>query len=285
MATYISSPSRTAAILKEHNVKLKKSYGQNFLIDTNILKKIVKHAKVGSQDRVLEVGCGIGNLTEILLPKALKIVCLEVDKNLAEVFRQLFSGYMGSKIILIGQDALKLDYRRLEKEYGINKIVSNLPYKIAAPLILKVFCQAENICQAYLTIQKDIADRIIAAKGDKNYSSYTVKANYIADFKNLFIISRNCFLPRPNVDSCFIQAKKKKPVFADTQKFFDFVDSCFAHRRKKLINSLQKDTAYQRNIRQVIGLLKEIGKDKDIRAEELSVDQYIFLYKGLISNI
>ncbi|MGM0365665.1 MAG: 16S rRNA (adenine(1518)-N(6)/adenine(1519)-N(6))-dimethyltransferase RsmA [Actinomycetota bacterium] len=285
MSTYISSPSRTAAILKEHDIRLSKSYGQNFLIDTNILKKIVSRAHVGRNDRVLEVGCGIGNLTEILLPHALELVCVEVDKKLSKVFRELFSEYIGARIILICRDALKLDYRLLDKEYGINKFVSNLPYKIAAPLILKVFSQAENISEAYLTVQKDIADRITAGKGDKNYSSYTVKANYLADFESCFLISRNCFVPRPNVDSSFIYGKKKKLVFSDTQDFFNFIDSCFAHRRKKLINSLQKDTRYQQVIGQVIDLLNQTGRDRNIRAEELSVEEYVFLYKGLISII
>ncbi len=284
MSAYISSPSRTAAILKEYNIRLSKSYGQNFLIDTNILKKIVHQGKVNKQDRVLEVGCGIGNLTEILLPQACKVVCVEVDKKLANIFQKLFYSHINSTITLICEDALKLDFQAIEKEHKINKFVANLPYKIAAPLILKVFYQTENLADAYLTIQKDIADRITAARGAKNYSSYTVKSNYLADFSICFAVSRNCFVPRPNVDSAFIQGKKKKPYFHNTQDFFRFVDACFAHRRKKLINSLQKDACYKHKLEQIISLLKEINKDRHIRAEQLSVEDYIFLYKGMVSH-
>ncbi len=285
MTAYISSPSRTAAILKEYNIRLSKSYGQNFLVDTNVLKKISLQAGVSSNDRILEVGCGIGNLTEIMLGSALKIVCVEIDRKLGSVFEELFSDYMGRKVFLICKDALKLKFQSIEKEHGINKFVSNLPYKIAAPLILKVFSQTENLSEAYLTIQKDIADRITAQKGDKNYSSYSVKVNYLADFKNCFGISRNCFYPRPNVDSSFMKGKKKKLIFENTQDFFNFIDSCFTHRRKKLINSLYKDQTYREKVNHIIGLLKKIGREKDIRAEELNLEEYVFLYKGLISNI
>ncbi len=285
MSPYISSPSKTTSILKEHNIRLSKSYGQNFLVDTNILKKIASKANIASKDRVLEVGCGIGNLTEILLPKAKSLVCIDIDKKLCAVFRKLFSDYISQRIVLVCKDALRLDYELLEKEYGISKMVSNLPYKIAAPLILKVFSQTQKVLEAYLTIQKDIADRITATKGDKNYSSYTVKANYLAEFENLFSISRNSFLPRPNVDSSFIFGKKKTLALKDTKGFFDFVDQCFAHRRKKLINSLQTDIFYKQKTQFVIASLEEIGKDKNIRAEELSVDDYIFIYKTLVSNI
>ncbi|MDD3777721.1 MAG: 16S rRNA (adenine(1518)-N(6)/adenine(1519)-N(6))-dimethyltransferase RsmA [Actinomycetota bacterium] len=281
MNGYISSPSNTASLLKQYDIRLKKAYGQNFLIDTNILKKITSYAGVGKNDCILEIGSGIGSLTEVLLEKGANIVCIELDSRMTGVFKHLFSSHLGSKVVLMEQDGMKVDYQELSIKYGLNKFVSNLPYKVAAPLILKVFCQADSIVEAYLTIQKDIADRITAAVGDKNYSSYTVKANYIADFKNCFLISRNCFLPRPNVDSSFIEAKRKKVGPIDTNAFFSFVDSCFAHRRKKLINSLPKDPVYQDKVNEVISYLRLLGKDESVRAEELSVDDYLALFKGL----
>ncbi|MDZ7838443.1 MAG: rRNA adenine N-6-methyltransferase family protein [Actinomycetota bacterium] len=132
---------------------------------------------------------------------------------------------------------------------------------------------------------KDIADRITATCRDKNYSSYSVKANYIADFKTCFSISRNCFLPRPNVDSVFIKAKRKVFASGETRRFFSFVDSCFAHRRKKLINSLQKDADYQNKVDVVAELLESMGKNHSVRAEELSVDEYLILFRRLVSHI
>jgi len=271
MNSYISSPSKTAALLEKYNIRLKKAYGQNFLIDTNVLKKITTYAHINESDHILEVGSGIGSLTEVMLARGPEIICVEIDQRIIKIFREIFDSQIDRKVTLIEKDAMKLNYADISNKFAINKFVSNLPYKIAAPLILKVFCQAPSVSEAYLTIQKDIADRITASSGDKNYSSYSVKANYIADFEICFYISRNCFLPRPNVDSAFIKAKRK--VFG------------FAHRRKKLINSLQKDPDYQDKVDVVADLLESMGQDHSIRAEELSLDQYLVLFRRLTSHI
>lgn len=287
--TYISSPSKTAEILNLHNIRLKKSLGQNFLIDTNILKKIALAAELKSEDIVLEIGSGIGSLTEIILPKVKKIVCIEVDNRLAEVFKEIFRSCLSSKIDLIESDAMKLDYRDLAIKADITKIVSNLPYKIAAPLILKIMLETPELEFYCLTIQKDIADRLTAKKGDKNYSSYAVKANFLADFKILFSVSRNCFVPVPFVDSFVIKATRKtskKTSDIDTQDFFGFIEDCFLHRRKKLINSLLAANEYKYidKINLIIKMLRGIGKDKNLRAEDLDLDDFLFLYRSLKVN-
>ncbi|MDZ7838444.1 MAG: rRNA adenine dimethyltransferase family protein [Actinomycetota bacterium] len=154
MNSYISSPSKTAALLKRYNIRLKKAYGQNFLIDTNILKKIANYAQINESDHILEVGSGIGSLTEVMLSRGPEIICIEIDKRIIKIFREIFDSQFGDKVTLIEQDALKLNYEDISNKFAINKFVSNLPYKIAAPLILKVFCQAPSVSKAYLTIQK-----------------------------------------------------------------------------------------------------------------------------------
>ncbi|MCL5072916.1 MAG: 16S rRNA (adenine(1518)-N(6)/adenine(1519)-N(6))-dimethyltransferase RsmA [Actinobacteria bacterium] len=287
--TYISSPSKTAEILNLHNIRLKKSLGQNFLIDTNILKKITLAAELESEDIVLEIGSGIGSLTEIILPKVKKIVCIEVDNRLAEVFKEIFRSCFSSKIDLIESDAMKLDYKELVIKADITKIVSNLPYKIAAPLILKIMLETSKLEFYCLTIQKDIAERLTAKKGDKNYSSYTVKANFLADFKILFSISRSCFVPVPFVDSVVVKATRKtseKTSDIDTRDFFGFIEDCFLHRRKKLINSLlaANEHKYIDKIYLIIKMLHGIGKDKNLRAEDLDLDDFLFLYRSLKAN-
>ncbi|MCG2789066.1 MAG: 16S rRNA (adenine(1518)-N(6)/adenine(1519)-N(6))-dimethyltransferase, partial [Actinomycetia bacterium] len=166
--TYISSPSKTAEILTLHNIRLKKSLGQNFLIDTNILKKIARTAELKPEDIVLEIGSGIGSLTEIMLPQVKKIICIEVDNRMVQVLKEIFQSWLSSQIDLIESDAMKLDYRELIIRTGATKVVSNLPYKIAAPLIPKIMLEAPEIEHYCLTIQKDIADRLTAKKGDKN---------------------------------------------------------------------------------------------------------------------
>ena len=188
---------------------------------------------------------------------------------------------------MIQADALKLNYTDIAGKYKINKVVSNLPYSIAAPLILKILIEAEDIKKLFITIQKDIAERLLASAGDKNYSSYTVKSNFLADFNFCFQISRNCFLPKPFVGSAVVEVSRKdNRVLMDenfkTGDFFDFVNSCFLHRRKKLINSLsQSNTRYCYKLELIIKLLSEIGKNRDVRAEELYLKDYISLYKKL----
>jgi 16S rRNA (adenine1518-N6/adenine1519-N6)-dimethyltransferase len=287
--TYISSPSKTAEILNLNNIRLKKSLGQNFLIDTNILKKIVRSAELKPEDIVLEIGSGIGSLTEIMLPQVKKIICIEVDNRLTKVFKEIFQSCLPSQIELIESDAMKLDYKQLIIRTGANKIVSNLPYKIVAPIILKIMLEAPEIEQYCLTIQKDIADRLTAKKGDKNYSSYTVKANFLSDFKILFSVSRSCFIPAPFVDSVMVRAVRKtskKTADINIPDFFDFVEDCFLHRRKKLINSLLDSNVhkYVDKINIIIKMLHGTGKDKNSRAEDLDLDDFLFLYRSLKAN-
>lgn len=287
MHSYISSPGKTVQILSRYGIRLKKSLGQNFLIDTNSAKKIISYAGVNADDVILEVGSGIGSLTEILFPKVKRVVCVEIDNLLIEAFKDIFSENLGEKIQLIQADALKLNYTDIAGKYKINKVVSNLPYNIAAPLILKILIEAEDIKKLFITIQKDIAERLLASAGDKNYSSYTVKSNFLADFNFCFQISRNCFLPKPFVGSAVVEVSRKdNRVLMDENfkigDFFDFVNSCFLHRRKKLINSLfQSNTRYCYKLELIIKLLSEIGKNRDVRAEELYLKDYIFLYKKL----
>ena len=286
---YISSPSKTAEILNLHNIRLKKSLGQNFLIDTNILKKIARAAELKSEDIVLEIGSGIGSLTEIMFPQVKKIICIEVDNRLVQVFKEIFQSCLSSQIDLIESDAMKLDYKGLITRTGATKVVSNLPYKIAAPLILKIMLEAPEIERYCITIQRDIADRLTAKKGDKNYSSYAVKANFLAEFKILFPVSRSCFIPVPFVDSVVVKAGRKaskKTADINIPDFFGFVEDCFLHRRKKLINSLlaSNEHKYVDKINLIIKMLHGIGKDKNLRAEDLDLDDFLFLYRVLNAN-
>ena len=300
---YISSPSRTAVILKQHNITLKKTYGQNFLIDTNVLKKIADFADLKKNDSVLEVGPGIGSLTEILIPKIKKVICVELDRNIAKAFKEIFEPEIGKNIILITEDAMKLDYSDICQKYDINKFVSNLPYKIAAPLILKILNQTDKIKDFYITIQKDIAERILAKPGDRNYNAFTVKLNYYAGFIRSFPISKNCFYPKPFVDSVTVYLKRKDNFFPVkiidninsvllggilnnsnlivnfTSDFFKFVEDCFSHRRKKLINSLLlSGDYYKSNQDNILQNLEILGFSKDIRPEELNYEDYLMLF-------
>ena len=212
MKNYISSPGKTTKILSDYNIRLRKSLGQNYIIDTNSVKKMVSLANITGEDTILEIGCGIGSLTEVLLEnKPAKIICIEVDRKVSEVFRDIFREEIeNGSVVLIIEDAMDIDFEKLSSLYNINKMISNLPYKIAAPLTLKILKETEKIPQSWMTIQKDIADRLTAEPGDKNYSSYTVKSNTLACYRSCFKISRNCFLPKPFVDSSVVEVTRKK---------------------------------------------------------------------------
>ncbi|MBC7333395.1 MAG: ribosomal RNA small subunit methyltransferase A [Actinobacteria bacterium] len=320
--SYISSPSVTLEIINKYGVNLKKRWGQNFLIDTNVAKKIVRHAHLKENDTVLEIGSGIGGLTEIMLQNVRKIVCIELDNLLVKIFSDIFSGEIGKKIELIHADALKIDYWELNARHTPNKIVSNLPYCIASPLILKLLLEAKGIDFMIVTIQKDIADRLVSSPGSKDYNSYTVKANFLGQFDILFMVSRNCFIPRPNVDSVVVKITKKdsnnmveklmegikgekkesvretewrrkqelrgmekneeKNELKEIEKFFNFIDTCFSQRRKKLINTLARSFTWLKEKESfVLQTLSSIGKNQNVRAEELSLEDYIFLYRNL----
>lgn len=289
MKNYISSPGKTAKILSDHNIRLRKSLGQNYIIDTNSVKKMVSLANITGEDIILEIGCGIGSLTEILLEnRPAKIICIEVDRKVSEVFRDIFREEIeNGRVVLIIEDAMDIDFEKLSSLHNINKMISNLPYKIAATLTLKILKETEKIPQFWMTIQKDIADRLTAGPGDKNYSSYTVKSNTLACYRYCFKISRNCFLPKPFVDSSVVEITRKK-IPAElcgeggVESFFNFVNASFTHRRKMLLNSLSRSKDYNSKLDRIAEFLKAIGKNKAVRAEDLSLKDYIFLYRNLL---
>ncbi len=289
MKNYISSPGKTLKILSDHNIRLRKSLGQNYIIDTNSVKKMISLTNITGEDIILEIGCGIGSLTEVLLEnRPAKIICIEVDRKVSEVFRDIFREEIeNGSVVLIIEDAMNIDFEKLSSLHNINKMISNLPYKIAAPLTLKILKETEKIPQSWMTIQKDIADRLTAEPGDKNYSSYTVKSNTLACYRSCFKISRNCFLPKPFVDSSVVEVTRKKiPAQlcgeGGIEGFFDFVNASFAHRRKMLLNSLSRSKDYSLKLDRIAEFLKALGKNEAVRAEELSLEDYIFLYRNLL---
>jgi 16S rRNA (adenine1518-N6/adenine1519-N6)-dimethyltransferase len=303
MNNYISSPTSTLSILKKNNIVLRKTLGQNFLVDTNILKKIVRASGTTEDDIVLEIGSGIGSLTEILAQAAKKVICIEIDCKLVNAFNENFSEPTGAlfkeKIVIINEDAMKTDFERLNEQNRLSRVVSNLPYKIAAPFIIKILTQLPGLKNMLLTIQKDIAERLLSKPGDKYYSSYCVKANYLADFKILFSVPRKCFFPVPNIDSVVMEVIPKNITRSEIGperlgRFFSFIEYCFIHRRKKLINSLEAAFKAQFSTKNhlndyidkkdlIVKMLHGIGKGADIRAEHLSLQDFEKLFLSIYS--
>jgi len=283
---HISSPKRTSEILSRYGIRLKKNLGQNYMIDTNSIRKMVSSAGVKLGDTVLEIGSGIGSLTEILAEEGARVVAVEIDKKVSDAFSDIFAEELATgRVVLITEDAMDIDYGKLYSEYDIDKMVSNLPYKVSAPLMLKILRESD-IKKHWITVQKDIADRILAGIGDKNYSSYSVKANFLADWSMSFKVSRNCFIPRPFVDSVVLEVSRKLLPSGfeddrDVEDLFNLINASFAHRRKKLLNSLSLDARYSKVLPVIGRLLSDRGKDAGVRAEELALEDFIYIYKNM----
>lgn len=224
---------------------MKKKLGQNFLIDKKVAEREVFYSKISADDVVLEIGPGKGILTKLLAEKARKVISIEIDEKLINYLRKI----VPNNVKLIHGDALNIDYNNLPK---FNKIVANLPFQISSPITFKFLEYKFDL--AVLIYQKEFGDRIIAKAGSKNYSRLSVTIYYRAKCELLETISKDCFKPKPKVDSCMIKIiPRKKPPFKliDEKKYFDLVKKLFIHRRKKIKNALNmeyglkiKDTPY-----------------------------------------
>lgn len=276
--------STTKKILKEFNIKPKKRLGQHFLIDANILSKIIDISKILSDDNILEIGGGIGTLTEPLSEKAKTVICVEYDKKLVSVLKELFKDT--NNVIIIQTDALNYNFNPLISKFSLKKMVSNLPYNIAATLIFNMLNKYPKIENYIVMVQEEIAKRLTAKPGDKNYSAISVKIFFISQIKLCFKVSRNVFLPAPEVDSRVIEIKRKKFSYKDIdkEKLFKLVDISFKHRRKKLVNSILSWKDWKLSKIQTENIIEEITGNKNVRAEELEKENYIKLYKAFFKN-
>lgn len=270
------NPSRTAAVLQRFGFRLSRDLGQNFLIDPNTLRKIVDAADLSRDDIILEIGAGIGTLTEALASLAGHVTTVEIDKKLTPVLDETLAGL--DNITILNKDAMDLK----PKEVGFagkraNKFVANLPYGIAAPLLLKILSEFANIDTGIAMVQKEIADRIMAKPGSKNYSSFTVKLQYFSRAKSLLAVSRHVFMPAPNVDSAVIRLDRleKPPVKTDREKLFSLISAGFSQRRKQLANALSSTLNIEKAI--VEAALKAAGLPPNIRAENLTLTDFASL--------
>ncbi|HIW71415.1 MAG TPA: 16S rRNA (adenine(1518)-N(6)/adenine(1519)-N(6))-dimethyltransferase RsmA [Candidatus Levilactobacillus faecigallinarum] len=279
----IGSPARTKAILNRYRLVAKKSLGQNFLSDLNILRNIVSAADVSENDNVIEIGPGIGALTEQIALKARKVVAFEIDENLLPVLDETLLPYDNVKII--NQDILKAnlpDVIRDEFEPGHPlKLVANLPYYITTPILMGVLQSNVAFDQIVVMMQKEVADRLSAEPGNKEYGSLSVVMQYRANVEIAFEVPRTAFIPQPNVDSAIIRLTPREslPVTPyDDKALFGFVKGCFAHRRKSLWNNLQGIFGKQPEVRERIEtVLNKVDISRQLRPERLTLLNFIEL--------
>lgn len=261
----------TKYIMNKYNVHPNKSLGQNFLVDEETLDIIAE--EVNKNDTIIEIGPGIGTLTEKLLKKAKKVIVIELDTKMAEIIKDRFKLY--DNIEIINEDVLKVDINKLADNA---KIVANLPYYITTSIITKLLeCNIEDIT---VLIQKEVAQRICAIPGSKNAGSITYLVNYYADAKIIKNVSKTCFVPSPKVESAVVKMKKlDKPRVnvKNEEVFFEIVRSNFSKRRKTIINSLSEIIEKER-LKQI---LKEMKIDENVRGETLTLEQYAIIANKL----
>ena len=277
MAT-LGNPQETIAVLKKYNFNFQKKFGQNFLIDTHVLDKIVAAAGITKEDMVLEIGPGIGTLTQYLCEAAREVVAVEIDRNLIPVLSDTLSAY--DNVTVLNEDVLKVDLDALVREKNAGKpikVVANLPYYITTPIIMKLL--EENIPVESITvmIQKEVAERMQAEPGGKEYGALSLAVQFYADTYIAANVPPNCFMPRPNVGSAVIRLTKheKCPVkVQDTSFMFKVIRASFAQRRKTLVNGLCNSSEISVDKEAVLNALEEMGLKADVRGEKLSLAEF-----------
>lgn len=274
---YLASPKVTKEVIEKYGLRISKNLGQNFLIDDNIIKKIIKFAQITEKDYVLEIGPGIGTLTQELCQNAKSVLSVEIDKRLIPVLQETLGSYKNFKVI--NRDILKVDINKLIKEYvGENKVkvVANLPYYITTPIIMDLLEKKLNISNITVMMQKEVAQRINANPGCKDYGALTVATRYYATPKIGFVVSPNCFFPQPKVDSIVISMdilENPSVQVKNEELFFKIVRASFSQRRKTLLNSLVNSGLID-DKEKAKGILKECGLSDNQRGETLSTEQF-----------
>ena len=277
LKAYLGNPSKTSEVLNKFGISAQKRYGQNFLIDANILEKIVASAGITKEDTVLEIGPGIGTLTQYLAEAAKQVICVEIDKNMIPVLEYTLADF--DNVTVINQDILKADIVQILKENGVAsaKVVANLPYYITTPIIMELLEKDAPIESITVMIQKEVAERMQTGPGSKDYGALSLAVAFYSNAEVKMTVSPNCFIPRPNVDSAVIRLDKlKEPAVKVNNKseMFRIIKGAFEQRRKTLTNALSHSSAYKTDKKNIENALLEMGKNINIRGEELTLEEF-----------
>ena len=281
-------PSNTIAILQKYNFNFQKKFGQNFLIDTRVLDRIIESAEITKDDCVLEIGPGIGTMTQYLAENAREVVAVEIDKNLIPILEDTLSAY--DNVTVINDDILKVDINRIVAERNEGKpikVVANLPYYITTPIIMGLFESHVPLQSITIMVQKEVADRMQVGPGTKDYGALSLAVQYYAKPQIVANVPPNCFMPRPNVGSAVIKLTRyeKPPVeVADEKKMFTLVRASFNQRRKTLVNGLTNASDLNYTKEDVMAALEKMGLPATIRGEALTLAQFAQLSNLLMDK-
>lgn len=279
---------KTIKIMRKYNVVANKSFGQNFLIDENIVESIVEKANISKGDFVIEIGPGLGTLTEYLLRNAGKVLAVELDKKMVNIITDRFLGEISNgKLEILCDDILKVNLEKIIEEelktgYKKVKVVANLPYYITTPIIMKLLEEKLQIESITVMIQKEVANRLSEIPGGKETGAITYTVYYYADTKILLKVPKEGFIPEPEVTSAVIQfniLKAPRVNVKNEEDFFKLIKQSFLMKRKTLVNAL---TGYKNKEKQeIINILQELNINEKVRAEQLTLEQFVKIYEKM----
>ncbi len=285
----LGSGKNTAEIIQKYQFNFQKKFGQNFLIDSNILDKIVQSAEVTKEDCVLEIGPGIGTMTQYLAEAAREVVAVEIDKNLIPILKDTLSEY--DNVTVINEDILKVDLNQIVQDKNGGrpiKVVANLPYYITTPIIMGLFENHVPLKSITIMVQKEVADRMQVGPGTKDYGALSLAVQYYAKPEIITRVPASCFMPRPNVDSTVIRLERyeEPPVFVKDEKYlFAVIRASFNQRRKTLANGLTNAGNLGVNRQLVEEALTQMGLSATVRGEALTLSQFAELSNYLVGKI
>lgn len=278
-------PQNTIEVLQKYNFNFQKKFGQNFLIDTNVLNKIIDSAEITKDDCVLEIGPGIGTMTQYLAESAREVVAVEIDKALIPILKDTLSAY--DNVTVINDDILKVDINKLVQERNAGKpikVVANLPYYITTPIIMGLFESGVPLQSITIMVQKEVADRMQVGPGTKDYGALSLAVQYYAEPKVVANVPPNCFIPRPNVGSAVIRLTRyeKPPVeVKDEKHMFALIRASFNQRRKTLVNGLGNAPELGLSKEKVAAVLEQLGYSPTVRGETFTLEEFARLSNQL----
>ena len=274
----LSDPKKTIEVIQKYQFAFQKRFGQNFLIDAHVLEKIVSAAGITKDDCVLEIGPGIGTMTQYLAESAGQVIAVEIDTNLLPILADTLKDYSNVKVI--NQDILKVDINELVKEYNNGrpiKVVANLPYYITTPIIMRLFQRNVPIDNITVMVQKEVADRMQVGPGSKDYGALSLAVQYYASPYIVANVPPNCFIPRPNVGSAVIRLTRyqEPPVqVKDPKLMFKLIRASFNQRRKTLQNGLNNSPEISFSKEEITKAIESLGVSPSVRGEALSLEQF-----------
>lgn len=275
---FLGNPQNTIAVLQKYHFNFQKKFGQNFLIDTHVLDKIIRAAEITKDDFVLEIGPGIGTMTQYLAQAAREVVVVEIDKALIPILQDTLSGFPNAEVIQ--DDILKVDIAELAAERNGGrpiKVVANLPYYITTPIIMSLFEHDVPLALVTVMVQKEVAERMQAGPGSKDYGALSLAVQYYADPYIVANVPPNCFMPRPNVGSAVIRLTRHKvpPVQVEDEKLmFQMIRASFNQRRKTLVNGLNHSPEMTLTKEQITKAVEGLGKGAGVRGEALTLEEF-----------